>query len=122
PLIGNYGVAADDRESRQPWIAGFIVREYYDDPSNWKSETSLAQYLQANAIPGISGVDTRALTRRLRSRGALRAALVYQADSLSDDELVARARDVTPLSDKDLVAETSIPNAYQWEGPGARGA
>jgi carbamoyl-phosphate synthase small subunit len=121
PLIGNYGVAGDDRESRQPWIAGFVVREYYDDPSNWKAETSLAEYLRAHGIPGISGIDTRALTRRLRSRGALRAALIYEAQGLSDDELVTLARGVTPLSEKDLVGETSIPRPYRWEGPGARG-
>ncbi len=119
PLIGNYGVSGDDRESRHPWIAGFIVREYYDDPSNWKSEGTLAGYFQRYGIPAISNVDTRALTRRLRSRGALRAALIYNAAGQSNEELVERARAVTPLSDQDLVADASIPGAAPWGDVGA---
>jgi carbamoyl-phosphate synthase small subunit len=114
PLIGNYGVSSDYDESRQPWIAALIVREYYDDPSNWKSERPLGQFLQSAGIPGISGVDTRALTRRLRARGALRAVLVYNAAGLTDGELVERARAVTPLGDKDLVGEASSLGPRQW--------
>jgi carbamoyl-phosphate synthase small subunit len=112
PLIGNYGVAADYRESRRPWIAALIVREYYDDPSNWKSQENLGLFLRENGIPGLAEVDTRALTRRLRSTGTLRGALVYDAAGRSDPELVGRARRVMSLSDKDLVAEASIPEPY----------
>ena len=116
PLIGNYGVANDDNESRHPWIAAFIVREYYDDPSNWNASEPLDRFLVRHGIPGLRGVDTRALVRRLRARGTLRAALVYEANDIADDDLVARARSVTPLGDKDLVADASIPSAYQWTG------
>lgn len=114
PLIGNYGVSVDDRESRQPWISAMIVREYYDDPSNWKSETSLGHYLKAAGIPGLTGIDTRALTRRLRSKGTMRAVLVHDATGWTDERLRERALQVTPLSDKDLVAETSIDKSYRW--------
>lgn len=112
PLIGVYGVAELHRESRQPWISGLIVREYYDDPSNWTAAGNLGAYLRHWGIPGLCEIDTRALTRRLRARGALRAVLVPNARGLSDAALVERARAVTPLSEKDLVAETSIPGAY----------
>ena len=114
PLIGNYGVAADDNESRQPWIAGFIVREYYDDPSNWNAADSLGTFLVQHGIPGIRGVDTRALVRRLRAHGTMRAVLAYDAAAVDDAALVARARAVTPLSDLDLVAEASIPGLRAW--------
>jgi carbamoyl-phosphate synthase small subunit len=112
PLIGNYGVASSVSESRRPWIAAFIVREYADDPSNWQAQAPLGQLLRAHGIPGLAGVDTRALVRRLRARGALRGALIYDADGVSDAELVARARAVTPLSAKDLVAEAATLSEY----------
>ncbi|HLZ09503.1 MAG TPA: glutamine-hydrolyzing carbamoyl-phosphate synthase small subunit [Chloroflexota bacterium] len=114
PLIGNYGVSVDDRESRQPWIAALIVREYYDDPSNWKSEMSLGDYLRGAGIPGLSGIDTRALTRRLRSGGTMRAALVHDSFGLVDEILRQRALQVARLSDQDLVAATSIDQTYRW--------
>src|SRR3954469_18477163 len=69
PLMGNYGINDDDNESRKPWIAGLIVRENCDHPSNWRSIGSLDDYLKHNGIPAISGVDTRALTRHIRSVG-----------------------------------------------------
>ena len=114
PLIGNYGVSLDDQESRQPWIAALIVREYCDDPSNWKSVSSLSTYLNASGIPGLCDIDTRALTRRLRSRGTMRAVLAHDAGGQSDDALRERALRVMPLSDKDLVAETSVDQSYHW--------
>lgn len=114
PLIGNYGIASEANESRRPWIAAFIVREYYDDPSNWSSRGSLDNFLVRNGIPGLRDVDTRALVRRLRARGTMRAALVYDADHVSDGDLVARARAVTPLGDKDLVADASVPETVSW--------
>ncbi len=109
PLIGNYGVSVDARESRHPWISAMIVREYYDDPSNWRSEESLSRYLKDNGIPGLCDVDTRALTRRLRTRGTMRGVLMHDVDGLPDAELVKRARSVVPLSQTDLVSEASIP-------------
>ncbi len=118
PLIGIYGVARTDNESRRPWIAAFIVREYYGDPSNWNAECPLDSFLVEHGIPAIRGVDTRALVRRLRARGALRGVLVYDAANLSDAALVERARAVVPLSEKDLVADTSV--TVPQELPGAR--
>ena len=71
PLIGNYGVNRQDVESWQPHVAGFVIRELSPVVSNWRAESSLAEYLEQNGIPGIQGIDTRALTRKLRVRGAL---------------------------------------------------
>src|SRR5687768_13992945 len=85
PLIGNYGVNAADAESRRPWISGLIVRELCDLPSNWRSEGTLDAYLRENQIPGISGIDTRALTRHIRTSGDIRGVLVRIAQGVSDD-------------------------------------
>ena len=79
PLIGNYGVNDDDDESRQPWIAGLVVREWSDAPSNWRSTGTIDDYLKQAGIPGIAGIDTRALTRHIRSVGDTRAVLVHHA-------------------------------------------
>ncbi len=70
PLIGNYGINREDMESTQPWVEGFVVREYCDYPSNWRSEMSLGDYLSDNGLIGIEGIDTRALTKHLRTHGA----------------------------------------------------
>ena len=72
PLIGSYGVNLDDLESLQPHVAGFVVREYQRTPSNWRSTDSLDRFLAVHGIVGISGIDTRALTRRLRADGVMR--------------------------------------------------
>ena len=87
PLINNYGVAGGDAESRQPWLAGLIVREYCPTPSHWRAEGGLAEYLVAQRIPLVEGFDTRALTRHLRTYGARRAQLVP-----ADDRLATAAR------------------------------
>ena len=71
PLIGNYGVNEVDVESWRPHVAGFVIRELSPVVSNWRADSSLAEYLERNGIPGIQGIDTRALTRKLRVRGAL---------------------------------------------------
>ena len=76
PLIGNYGVTPADDESFRPWARGVIVREYSDEPSNWRSVGTFDSYLRQHNIPGIMGVDTRALTRHLRDRGLLRGVIV----------------------------------------------
>jgi carbamoyl-phosphate synthase small subunit len=107
PLIGNYGVTPLDDESRQPWIAGLVVREVCDSPSNWRSQGSLNDYLIANNIPGISGIDTRALTRHIRTIGDTRAVLVQNAAELSDAELVDRARNAPIPGEHDVVDEVS---------------
>ena len=111
PLIGNYGVAGLDDQSRRPWVAALIVREYCDDFNNWRAEGSLHAYLATHGVPGLAGVDTRALTRRLRTKGTMRAVLARWEGPDSLPALVARARAVTPLSEQSLVAETSLPAA-----------
>ena len=112
PLIGNYGISHDHDESRRPWIAGLIVREYYDDPSNWKSTGALGPFLRKHGIPALSGIDTRALTRRLRARGTMRAVIVHDASGLSDEDLAERARAVRPLSDQDFVQSATVTEPY----------
>ncbi|TLM99569.1 carbamoyl phosphate synthase small subunit, partial [bacterium] len=69
PLIGNYGINEEDFESRKPFCLGFVVHEFSEEPSNWRSRKTVNQYLKEHGIPGIAGVDTRALTRRLRNHG-----------------------------------------------------
>lgn len=108
PIIGNYGVTAEDSQSRQPWIAGLVVHELATRPSNWHSEGTLDDYLKENGIPGISGVDTRALTRHIRAVGDLRAALIHHANGLSDEELTERARKATLPGEHDVVGEVMI--------------
>ena len=71
PLIGNYGVNKQDVESWRPHAAGFVIRELSPVVSNWRADQTLAEYLEGNGIPGIQGIDTRALTKKLRVRGAL---------------------------------------------------
>jgi len=71
PLIGNYGVNPEDVESWRPHVAGFVIRELSPMVSNWRAHRSLAEYLEQHGIPGLQGVDTRALTKKLRVRGAL---------------------------------------------------
>jgi carbamoyl-phosphate synthase small subunit len=105
PIIGNYGVNDDDDQSRQPWISGLIVHENATQPSNWRSKRTLDEYLRDAGIPGIYGVDTRALTRHIRSVGDLRAALIHNAKGLSDEELVARAQSAKLPGEQDVVNE-----------------
>ena len=119
PLIGNYGVNAEDNESRQPWIAGLVVREASDHPSNWRANGTIDAYLTRAGIPGIAGIDTRALTRHLRSVGDTRAVLVHNAAELSDDELVARATQAILPGEQDVVGEVRAPERETLgDGPG----
>ena len=78
PLIGNYGINSLDQESRSPHVRGFVIEELTDVPSNWRSEMSLDEYLRKWNIPGAKGIDTRALTRHLRTRGAMKACLTTE--------------------------------------------
>ena len=111
PQIGNYGVAESHRESTQPWIAALIVRELAASPHHWEASTDLSAYLASYGVPGIQGVDTRALVRRLRSRGTLRAVLRLAGptgfDPAALDRLRAEAGHVKDLSEKLLVGEVS---------------
>src|SRR5437660_12858469 len=84
PLIGNSGTNSLDQESRSPHVRGFVIEELSDISSNWRSEMSLDEYLKKWNIPGAQGIDTRALTRHLRTRGAMKACLTSHAISAED--------------------------------------
>lgn len=120
PLIGNYGVTPLDDESRQPWISGLIVREISEIASNWRAEGTLDDYLKQHNIPAISGIDTRALTRHIRSSGDIRAVLVRDLAGLTDEELVERARKA-PLPGEsnvvDIVSGDEIERLGDGDGP-----
>ena len=113
PLIGNYGTNASDQESRAPHVRGFVIEELSQMPSSWRSETSLEEYLRRWEIPGIQGVDTRALTRHLRERGAMKACLT--SETLSEEESIARAISGQGVIGMDYVREVSTAEPYQWD-------
>src|SRR5688572_10894544 len=103
PLIGNYGVNEVDTESWRPHLAGFVIRELSPVVSNWRADFSLAQYLERHALPGLQGIDTRALTKKLRVRGALNGFL--STEGVSEAEAIQRARAWPGLSGVDYVKE-----------------
>jgi carbamoyl-phosphate synthase small subunit len=113
PLIGNYGTNALDQESREPHVRGFVIEELSEIPSNWRSELSLEDYLSRWNIPGVQGIDTRALTRHLRERGAMKACLTTEA--LSEKEAVAQANEGEGVIGMDYVREVTTPAPYQWD-------
>jgi carbamoyl-phosphate synthase small subunit len=118
PEIGNYGVNPEDAESRRPFLKALVVREYWKDPSNWRSENDLGSYMAKYGVVGIEGVDTRALTKLIRSKGAQKAA-VSTIDT-DPGSLLRRVRDARGIVGVDLVTEVSCENPYTWsEGTGA---
>lgn len=113
PHIGNYGVNDEDVESWRPHVAGFVVRELSPVVSNWRARRSVSEYLEEHGIPGIQGVDTRALTKKLRVRGALNGFL--STEGVSDEEAVARARAWHGLIGVDYVKEVTHPAPFRWD-------
>jgi len=111
PLIGNYGVNAEDRESPVPQVAGFIVREASRVHSSWRSEEGLDEYLGRHGIPGISDLDTRALTRHLRSEGAMRGAIA-PAD-MPAEEVLGRVQNHPHMEGLDLASGVSTVEPYE---------
>jgi carbamoyl-phosphate synthase large subunit len=117
PLQGNYGVRDADAESSRPWARALIVRWACPVPSHHSSEGSLDEYLKRWKVPAITEIDTRALTRHLRTHGALRAVLTHESKAPTParlEELAEAARRVTPLSEQDLVAEASRISTEEW--------
>ncbi len=119
PLIGNYGVALDDAESRRPWLSALLVRECSEEYSNWHAAESLDAYLKRHGIPGICELDTRALTRHLRDHGTLCGVIrAYPADEMPDaamfDALVAEANTVLSVGQIDVVAEVAEQPMGRW--------
>jgi len=113
PEIGNVGVNPEDVESRRPFVRGFIVKNYTPEPSNWRSAQALHEYMKANGIVGIEGVDTRALVRHLRDYGAQQAIISTVSDNA--DQLVAKAKASPGLVGVDLVREVSCAKPYDWD-------
>src|SRR4051812_42662401 len=113
PEIGNYGVSAEDVESRAPCVAGFIVREESPIASNWRAEGTLRDYLVANNIVAIADVDTRALTRKLRSSGVMRG-VIATGDALDPKQLVERAKSIPSMEGSDLVRGVTCAAAFDW--------
>lgn len=111
--IGNYGVSADDVESRKPQVAGFIIRDESPVASNWRSSGTLRDYLTRHRIVAISDVDTRALTRLLRSSGVMRG-VVATGDHLDVQALVASARAIPAMEGSDLVKGVTSDCAFDW--------
>src|ERR1035438_10185611 len=120
PLIGNYGVNRQDVESWQPHVAGFVIRELSPVVSNWRAESSLSDYLEQNGIPGIQGIDTRALTRKLRVRGALNGFI--STEEIADAEALKRAREWPGLIGVDYVKEVTHKQAFAWDQNDEQGA
>lgn len=112
PLIGNYGVNADDVESDKPQVRGFIVRECCENPSNWKCSGNLDDYLTKNGIVAIEGLDTRALTRKIRTHGTLMGMI---CDMVPDEETIKGLKDKNV---RNPVREVTAPKPYRIEGKG----
>jgi carbamoyl-phosphate synthase small subunit len=113
PQIGNYGINSLDVESWRPHAAGFVVRELSPVVSNWRSELSLDEYLKKYDIPAMEGVDTRALTKILRTRGAMKA--VISTEGISDNEAVKRAKEWRGLIGVDYVKEVTHKESFAWD-------
>jgi carbamoyl-phosphate synthase small subunit len=113
PLIGNYGINIEDRESQHPQVEGFLVREVTRIPSNFRSHQSLDAYLAEHKIIGLEGLDTRALVRRLRVRGAMRG--VLSTIDLDDGSLVQKARSCPNIVGRDLAKSVMPAQAFDWK-------
>jgi carbamoyl-phosphate synthase small subunit len=112
PLIGNYGINESDFESRQIQVRGFVVREYCSRPSHWQSTRTLPEFLLAYGIPGISGIDTRALTRRLRSSGVMMGIL---SSEMTTEEASAELKNLPRYDSVNFVHQVSTEKAYEWQ-------
>jgi carbamoyl-phosphate synthase small subunit len=112
PLIGNCGMNREDVESSRPHLAGFIVKEACDIPSNWRSKMSLHDYLKENNIIGLAGIDTRALVRHIRDKGA-QTGILSTIDT-DADSLVAKAKAAPSIVGQDLVREVTCKESYDW--------
>jgi len=112
PLIGNYGINESDFESRQIQVRGFVVREDCPRPSHWQSTRTLHEFLLAYGVPGISGIDTRALTRRLRSSGVMMGIL---SSEMTIEEASAELKNLPRYDSVNFVHQVSTDKAYEWQ-------
>ena len=118
PLIGNYGVNEDDFEADRPAVRGLIVKEWCRHPSNWRATGTIDDFLVRFNLMGLEGIDTRALTKRLRTHGTMRGYLT--AEDLSAEELVSRARVVPDLSGQNFIDQVTVKESYVVPGEGPR--
>jgi carbamoyl-phosphate synthase small subunit len=112
PELGNTGVNSEDEESVHPQVKGAIARNVCFEPSNWRAQGSLSDYLKQHNIPGIYGIDTRSLTRRLRSVGAMNGAI--STEILDADQLLAQVRQAPSMEGLDLTREVTTQQPYEW--------
>jgi len=112
PLIGNYGINPEDFESDRPYLSGFVIKELSRVQSNWRSRGNLEDFLKKNNVFGIQGIDTRALTRRIRDKGAQQAVLSTNTSDLH--KLIEKARKSPGLIGRDLVKDVTCKKAYDW--------
>lgn len=114
PLIGNYGINPEDMESDKVHVAALLVKECCKEPSNWRSAESLPDFLKRFGVPGVEGIDTRALTRHLRMHGAMRGVLSTATDDVQ--ELVDRAHRLPTMEGQNLVSRVAPAVPYRWNG------
>ncbi|MEN6475973.1 MAG: glutamine-hydrolyzing carbamoyl-phosphate synthase small subunit [Syntrophaceae bacterium] len=118
PLIGNYGVNDDDMESAGIHLEGYIVKEYQDQPSNWRSRRTLKDFLEAHGRLGVDGIDTRSLTKKIRTAGAMRGILSTNVDDKAG--LLERVRAYPGLVGQDMVAHVASTTPYLWKDGAAQ--
>jgi carbamoyl-phosphate synthase small subunit len=115
PQIGNYGTNGGDAESDLPHVAGFVTRELSEFTSNWRASQGLNDYLRSHGIPCVTEIDTRALTRHIRTRGALRG--IISSSDRDPESLVRKASESPRLEEQDLVGQVTCPGTYAWTEP-----
>lgn len=113
PLIGNYGCNTEDEESRQPWVEGFVIKELASYPSNWRKEESLSDYLKRNKIVAIQGIDTRKLTKTIRTGGAQRALISTTNHEIKT--LLKKVKEIPSIVGLDLVKGVTIQKPFRWQ-------
>jgi carbamoyl-phosphate synthase small subunit len=114
PELGNTGVNPDDEESSRPQVRGLIARNICQRPSNWRATQSLPDYLREHSIPGIYGIDTRELTRKIRSTGAMNGGISTELD---EDELLRQVKSAPSMAGLNLVQEVTTKDVYEWSNP-----
>jgi carbamoyl-phosphate synthase small subunit len=117
--IGNYGINKEDMESRKLFLNGFIIHEE-NSSSNWRSDDSLIELLKKNNIPAIAGIDTRALTSKIRNSGTLKGYLCCSESGLSPEEGVEKAKAWEGLDNQDYASRVSCENSYKWDEDGSQ--
>src|SRR5690348_10405566 len=112
PLIGNYGVNVDDVESRRPWVEGFVVREASSIASNWRSTETLDSYLKRNKIVGIEHIDTRALVRHIRDKGAMRACI--STIDRDPGSLLKKVLASPSMENRELASAVTVADEFEY--------